>query len=46
MSRRATRDLILFAVATVFTLATAAPLIWMTLGAFKTIAEIIAIPPV
>jgi ABC-type glycerol-3-phosphate transport system permease component len=46
MSRHRARDLILFAVATAFTLVAAAPLIWMTLGAFKTIAEIISIPPV
>ena len=46
MIRRRGRDATLIGVASVFTFIAAAPLIWMTLGAFKTIAEIISIPPV
>ncbi len=44
--RRAVRETVLVIVAAAFTLVTTAPLIWMASGAFKTVAEIIAIPPV
>ena len=47
MSRRkGVRQTLLVAVAAAFTFVTAAPLIWMALGAFKTVAEFIANPPV
>ncbi len=47
MSRRRTiSQALLVAVAAAVTFAMTAPLIWMMLGAFKTIAEMIAIPPV
>jgi len=47
MSRRvAINQTLLVAVAAGFTFVSTAPLIWMALGAFKTVAEFIAIPPV
>jgi len=44
--RRAVRETVLVIVAAAFTLVTTAPLIWMASGAFKTVAEFIASPPV
>ncbi|WP_210529951.1 carbohydrate ABC transporter permease [Rubellimicrobium arenae] len=46
MRRSRISDVALLAAALFFTLISIAPLLWMALGAFKTTAEMIAIPPV
>ena len=46
MRRRRFSDTALIAAAALFTFISLAPLLWITLGAFKTTAEMIAIPPV
>ena len=45
MTRKKRNEALLLAAALVLTLVTVAPLVWVLLGAFKTTAELITIPP-
>jgi ABC-type glycerol-3-phosphate transport system permease component len=46
MNARLARDGVLIAGASLFTLIAVAPLLWIVIGAFKTTADLIAVPPI